>query len=112
MDTGKHKMIKNLFCPLPEDLSQEVVEDLVRSSHVRVERIVSHGHSSPETGWYDQDESELVMVLDGSGSILFENGDEVVLHAGDYINISAHTKHKVLWTDKEKPTIWLAVFYK
>ena len=105
-------LFRNIFSPLPEDLSQEVVEDLVRSASVRIERIVSHGHTSPESGWYDQDESEWVIVLDGSGSILFENGDEVVLHAGDYINIPARTKHKVLWTDREKPTIWLAVFYR
>ncbi len=92
-------------------MSQEVVEDLVRSSNVRIERIVSYGHSSPETGWYDQDESEWVIVLDGSGSLLFENGREIVLRAGDYIDIPAHTRHKVLWTDKDRPTIWLAVFY-
>lgn len=97
---------------MPEDLSQEVVEDLVRSPSVRIERIVSDGHSSPDSGWYDQDESEWVIVLDGSGSILFENGDEVVLRAGDYTNIPAHTRHKVLWTDNDKPTIWLAVFYR
>ena len=97
---------------MPEDLSNEVVEDLVRSSNVRIERIVSLGHSSPENGWYDQDESEWVIVLEGAGSILFENGNEAVLRAGDYINIPARTKHKVLWTGKEKLTIWLAVFYK
>ncbi|UZJ40429.1 cupin domain-containing protein [Prosthecochloris sp. SCSIO W1101] len=104
-------MIRNVFSSLPEDVSQEVVEDLVRSSNVRIERIVSYGHSSPETGWYDQDESEWVIVLDGSGSLLFENGREIVLRAGDYIDIPAHTRHKVLWTDKDRPTIWLAVFY-
>ncbi|PWW82024.1 cupin [Prosthecochloris marina] len=104
-------MIRNVFSALPEDVSQEVVEDLVRSSNVRIERIVSYGHSSPETGWYDQDESEWVIVLDGSGSLLFENGREIVLRAGDYIDIPAHTRHKVLRTDKDRPTIWLAVFY-
>lgn len=104
-------MIRNVFSALPEDVSQEVVEGLVRSSNVRIERIVSYGHSSPETGWYDQDESEWVIVLDGSGSLLFENGREIVLRAGDYIDIPAHTRHKVLWTDKDRPTIWLAVFY-
>ena len=105
-------LFQNIFSSLPEDLSDEVVEDLVRSSNVRIERIVSDGHASPETGWYDQGESEWVIVLDGSGSILFENGDEAVLRAGDYINIPAHTKHKVLWTEKNKLTIWLAVFYR
>ena len=55
-------MTQNIFSSLPEDLPKEVVEYLVRSSNVRIERIVSHGCSSPETGWYDQDESEWVIV--------------------------------------------------
>ncbi|MCW8820157.1 MAG: cupin domain-containing protein [Ignavibacteriaceae bacterium] len=105
-------MIKNIISPLPEDLSNEVIEDLVRSSTVRIERIVSNGHSSPESGWYDQEDSEWVVVLQGSGAILFESGEEVVLNVGDSINISARTKHKVLWTDMQRPTIWLAVFYR
>jgi len=105
-------VVKNIFFPLPEDLSNEVIEDLVRSSTVRIERIVSNGHSSPEFGWYDQELSEWVVVLQGSGVILFEGGQEVVLNVGDSINISAHTKHKVLRTDRQRPTIWLAVFYR
>ncbi|MCG8344743.1 MAG: hypothetical protein MI685_06225 [Chlorobiales bacterium] len=56
-------MTQNIFSSLPEDMSNEVVEDLVRSATVRIERIVSDGHSSPESGWYDQDESEWVIVL-------------------------------------------------
>ena len=51
-------MIRNIFSALPEDFSNEAVEELVRSSGIRIERIVSHGHSSPESGWYDQEESE------------------------------------------------------
>lgn len=36
-------MTQNIFFSLPEDLSNEVVEDLVRFSAVCIERIVSHG---------------------------------------------------------------------
>jgi cupin 2 domain-containing protein len=104
-------MTGNIFDALPADVSTEVFEDIVRTPHVRIERILSKGHSSPEVGWYDQDENEWVIVLDGSGSILFEDGREVVLNKGDYLNIPAHSRHKVLWTDKKGLTIWLAVFY-
>ena len=96
---------------MPEDVSEEVIEDILSSSNVRIERIVSSGHASPETGWFDQDENEWVIVLEGSGCILFEDGREVVLNKGDYINIPARSRHKVLWTDKTRKTIWLAVFY-
>lgn len=104
-------MTGNIFNALPADLSNEIFEDIVRTPHVRIERVISKGHSSPEVGWYDQNENEWVIVLEGSGSILFEDGRQVVLNKGDYLNIPAHSKHKVLGTDKEVVTIWLAIFY-
>jgi cupin 2 domain-containing protein len=103
---------KNIFDSLPKDLSLEVFDDIVRSSTVRIERIVSAGHSSPDTGWYDQDESEWVMVIEGKASLEFEDGSKCALSAGDYINIPAYVKHKVAWTDPNEITVWLAVFYK
>jgi cupin 2 domain-containing protein len=52
-----------------------------------------------------------VIILEGSGAVLFEDGRQIVLNKGDYLNISAHARHKVLWTDPLALTIWLAVFY-
>lgn len=103
--------MSNLFTNLPNDLSNEVFTDLVTSHSVRIERIVSSGQSSPESGWYDQDENEWVLVLEGFGSILFEDGTERMLNKGDYLTIPAHQKHKVSKTDPDNLTIWLAVFY-
>ena len=103
--------MNNIFSSLPSNLEDEVFEDIVNGKNIRIERIVSHGHSSPEQGWYDQDENEWVIVLSGSGSLLFENGEKFVLNKGDYINIPAHTRHKVLWTAPDEATIWLAIFY-
>jgi cupin 2 domain-containing protein len=105
-------MTGNIFDGLPADVPDEVFEDILRTPLVRIERIISKGHASPEAGWYDQDENEWVLVLEGSGSILFEDGRQVVLNKGDYLHIPAHARHKVLWTDKEGLTIWLAVFYR
>jgi len=102
----------NIFENLPADFSTEHVIDLVKAENVRIERIISLGQTSPETGWYDQTENEWVMVLEGSGTILFEDGHEQILSKGDFINIPAHVKHKVSRTDPDKMTIWLAVFYK
>lgn len=103
---------KNILDSLPEDMSSEIFEDLVRSSAVRIERIVSKGHRSPVSGWYDQDESEWVMVLKGKATLEFEDGLKSDLSEGDHINIPAHVKHKVAWTDPDEITVWLAVFYK
>lgn len=102
----------NIFAALPEDLSREVFEDLCRSRSVRIERIVSKGHTSPETGWYDQEENEWVMVLKGRATLEFEDGTVCSLAAGDYVNIPAHAKHKVAWTEPDEETVWLAVFYQ
>ena len=66
---------------------------------------------SPESGWYDQDANEWVIVLKGEAKVSFENGDLFHLSAGDYLNIPAHIRHKVLWTTPDTETIWLAVHY-
>jgi cupin 2 domain-containing protein len=103
----------NLFDNIPADLSEELSEQLVESSYVRIERIVSKGHNSPETGWYDQEENEWVVVLKGDAQLRFEQDDRLVeLAAGDYINIPANTRHRVEWTNSEMETVWLAVFYQ
>lgn len=102
----------NLFSPLPADLSAEVFETLEHSSHCRIERIVSHGHSTPEGQWYDQDEHEWVILLSGTALLSYEDGSELTLSAGDYINIPAHVRHRVEATAKDQPSVWLAVFYR
>ncbi|MBC6906541.1 cupin domain-containing protein [Saccharophagus sp. K07] len=101
----------NILQSLPQNLEAEVFEDIIRSDSVRIERIISKGHTSPECGWYDQEEHEWVLVLEGKASLEFEGGKICDLGPGDYLNIPAHTKHKVIWTDPDRPTVWLAVFY-
>jgi len=103
--------MKNLFTPVSDEGAGEVFEEILEAGGVRMERIVSHGHSSPASGWYDQDEDEWVLVLQGSGKILFEDGRELLLDAGDHLYIAAHQKHRVTWTDPAAATIWLAVFF-
>ncbi|MCP4127430.1 MAG: cupin domain-containing protein [Gammaproteobacteria bacterium] len=101
----------NIFAAIPDSLDKELFEQIVQTKAVRIERIVSTGQTAPESGWYDQEQSEWVMVLQGGAIIAFEDGAEVNLRRGDYLNISAHSKHKVSWTDPESETIWLAVRY-
>ena len=104
-------MQKNIFQEIPSDLTQEIFETLLQNKNIRIERIISYGQSSPTEGWYDQDEHEWVLLLEGEALLAFKDEREVHLKAGDYINIPAHTKHKVLWTKEKSKTIWLAVFY-
>jgi cupin 2 domain-containing protein len=104
-------MTTNLFTDLAANLPDELLTTLLKAANIRIERIVSHGHASPDGFWYDQDEHEWVIALQGAARLRFE--DSVVeLKPGDFVNISAHKKHRVEWTTPEGPTIWLAIFYK
>ena len=101
---------KNLFDSLPTSIPIELIQVIGGNQHVRIERIVSHGHSSPDGFWYDQDENEWVIVLKGAARLRFDDRS-VELKAGDFVNIPAHKKHRVEWTTPDEPTIWLAVFF-
>ena len=104
-------MTTNLFTDLPANLPDELITTLLKAANIRIERIVSHGHASPEGFWYDQDEHEWVIVLKGAARLQFE--DSIVeLKPGDFVNIPAHKKHTVVWTTPDELTVWLAVFYK
>jgi cupin 2 domain-containing protein len=104
-------MTGNIFAALPEELNAELFAELLRGQNIRIERIVSKGHTSPASGWYDQEDNEWVLVLEGAGTILFADGRQVTLNKGDFLHIPAHEKHKVAWTDPDRLTIWLAVHY-
>lgn len=101
----------NLLADLPQEAQEEIVDVLVNARNCRIERIVSTGQSSPDGFWYDQVESEWVLVLAGSGGIEFNDGTELNLGAGDFVNIPARKKHRVKWTASNEPTVWLAIFY-
>jgi cupin 2 domain-containing protein len=104
--------MSNIFKSLPAIFEHERLDTLVSDENVKIERIVSKGHVSPASGWYDQEMHEWVVVLEGNATILFENGVEIDLVKGDYLNIPAHTRHRVSWTDPDRITIWLAIHYK
>lgn len=101
----------NIYTQIPADLRNEVFEVLVQSGKVKIERILSKGHTSPDTGWYDQEQDEWVIVLKGNASISFEQGPVIDLEEGEYINIPAHKRHRVINTSVVPETIWLAVHY-
>jgi cupin 2 domain-containing protein len=101
---------KNLFA-LPSVLPLgELTELLAKNKKCRIERIISTGQISRKDFWYDQNENEWVAVLQGEGVVAWEDGSQTELHAGDWLLIPAHKKHRVARTSTEPPCIWLAVF--
>jgi len=102
--------VDNLFANIPTSFEKELSDILLQSENISIERIVSNGQTSPPSGWYNQTQNEWVLVLKGEAIIEFEN-KQVNLQAGSYLNILAHTKHKVSWTNPNLETVWLAIFY-
>jgi len=103
---------KNIFEDIPVNMPEELIEIITETDKIRIERIVSRAHSSPPDFWYDQEKNEYCILLKGQAGLAFENSDGlIVMNPGDYINIPAHVRHRVEWTDSEGDTIWLAIFY-
>ena len=103
--------MNNLFEDIPSSLPNELIEVLVSSEDIRIERIVSDGHRSPQDFWYDQTQNEWVVVLAGKAMLRYADGRDHSLNPGDHVLIPAHKKHRVEWTSDEEQTIWLAVFF-
>ncbi len=102
--------IANLLADLPEQLPEERFETLLRSGEVKLERIVSTGHSTAPGDWYDQPQAEWVLVVKGRAALLFEDEpDTRILEPGDHLLIPPHARHRVEWTSSDEPTVWLAL---
>lgn len=102
----------NIFTNIPAPLKEELFEEILSSKNLKIERIVSYGHTTKENEWYNQDSHEWVILLQGKAVISFEDEDDITLKPGDYLNIPAHKKHRVSWTQDSSETIWLAVHYE
>lgn len=104
-------MRNNIFTEIPKQLSQELFDTLLATPQLRVERVVSAGHTTPLDEWYDQDWDEWVILLQGNARLRFANEAIVELHAGDYYLIPAHKRHQVAYTDPGQQCIWLALHF-
>jgi len=89
-------------------LNEELTTILAESDSVRIERIISTGQT---TDWYDQDETEFVLLLDGNATLDFDDGQQVELGKGDWLTIKPHRRHRVTFTSTQPPCIWFCVFY-
>jgi cupin 2 domain-containing protein len=103
-------MKENLFSSLPDDLPEELSTVLSEGNNVKIERIVSEGHASPEGFWYDQEQNEWVLLVSGS-AVLTVGDEQIELSPGDHLLIPAHQRHRVESTSATEKTIWIAVFF-
>jgi len=102
----------SLFTPVGIT-SVEVFDELLQGGRFKLERIVSTGQITPEGQWFDPHDDEWVALLCGGARLLFEGEPtEIALHPGDYLNIPAHRRHRVTWTDPACATVWLAIHFR
>lgn len=77
--------LENIFKQIEDNFDSEIIDSIVNSDNIRIEKIVSKGHISPEGFWYDQEENEFVLLLQGEAALEFDNKNIVHLKRGDYL---------------------------
>lgn len=97
----------NLFDTPEIPPASEVIEPLLQSGGMRIERIVSHHAASPPGFWYDQAWDEWVILLRGHAVLSLQDGEALALRPGDHLLIPKHRKHRVDSTSAD--ALWLAV---
>jgi cupin 2 domain-containing protein len=96
-------------CPAQGEETSTV---LIRSARFRLERIHSCASTTPAGFWYDQNEHEWVMLLQGSALLQFADQPSAqLLNRGDHLLIRPHRRHRVVATDPHPGSIWLALFW-
>jgi cupin 2 domain-containing protein len=103
--------MNNVFDDLPQTAEAELFTELLARPGLRIERIVSTGQVTPPEAPYDQSRDEWILLLAGSARLWTERTGERTLHAGDFLLIPAHERHRVTWTAPDRPTVWLAIHF-
>jgi cupin 2 domain-containing protein len=107
----KQKLI-NLFDIEGWSRDTELFTPIYEQPGFRIERILTAGQTSPALGWYNQDENEMVILLQGNAVIEFDDNTKAEMKTGDMLVIEKFRKHKVSYTSTEPPCVWLAAFWR
>lgn len=98
----------NLFDLPALPISEELTTILANNKNIRIERILSTGQT---TGWYDQSETEFVILIQGNARIEYDNGEKITLAKGDTLLLKPHQRHRVTYTSSQPACIWLCIFW-
>lgn len=100
---------ENILANIAEAGEEEQFDLLMKSPNCRIERIVSSGHTSPKGFWYDQENDEFILLVQGEATLEFEDR-MVTLKAGDYLFLPKNCKHRLEKTSVDPVCVWLCVF--
>lgn len=101
--------MKNIFENIGQAGEEELFDVIQKGTNYRIERIVSAGHSSPEGFFYDQENDEWIMLVQGEATLEME-GKYVEMKAGDYMFVPKNCKHRIEKTSIAPTCIWLCIF--
>jgi len=108
-DNGSAQNLLSGPCPAP---GQERSDRLLGPGQLRLELIHSCEFANPPGFWYDQIESEWVLLLQGKAQLRFADEAQArSLKAGDSLLITPRRRHRVEATDPAPGTRWLALFW-
>lgn len=96
----------NIFKNIKFSCDGEVEEKIYEDEGIKVIRTMS---LDQVTGFYDQEELEIVFLLKGKAQIEYEDGRKLDLVEGDSLVIRPHEVHRVSWQEK---AVWLCIFKK
>lgn len=97
-----YNVFKNIRFSSEEEIEEKIYED----EGIKVIRTMS---LNQVTGFYDQEELEIVFLLRGKAQIEYEDGRRLDLGEGDSLVIRPHEIHKVSWQEE---VVWLCIFKK
>jgi cupin 2 domain-containing protein len=100
-------VVRNLLAEAYAPEGPEELHTLLEGASFRLESIVSKGQSSDPNFWYDQQDSEWVVLLKGTAILTFEGDEDLHLKAGDYLLIPPYCRHRVKETSGD--ATWLAL---
>src|SRR3546814_17592089 len=103
--------MNNVFEGIPANSAEEIFTDILLRPGVRIERIISTGQATPENAPYDQDHDEWVLLLKGAAGPWIDGAGERTLRPGDHVLIPVRRLHRVRWTARDEPTLWLGVHF-
>ena len=96
----------NIFKNIKFSRDGEIEEKIYEDEGIKVIRTMS---LDQVTGFYDQDELEIVFLLRGKAQIEYEDGRKLDLREGDSLVIRPHEIHRVSWQER---AVWLCIFKK
>lgn len=100
------KELYNVFKNIKFSEEREIEEKIYEDESLKIIRTMS---LNQVTGFYDQDELEIVILLGGKAQIEYEDGRRLDLREGDSLVIEPHEVHRVSWQEE---AVWLCIFKK